>query len=116
MFSNFPLASNCELIASRSHSVLILGANGYIGGAVARALRREGHTVYGLVRTPGTLPLSFLDFLIALSTAQLSSTLPSFSNSLIPYRSGKNSKGVRDHSSDGTATGYGSVGAYSRDV
>jgi len=30
--------------------VLVTGANGYIGGAVCEALRRNGHIVYGLVR------------------------------------------------------------------
>eukprot|EP01126_Amoeba_proteus_P033117 TRINITY_DN3243_c0_g1_i2.p1 TRINITY_DN3243_c0_g1~~TRINITY_DN3243_c0_g1_i2.p1 ORF type:complete len:303 (+),score=48.93 TRINITY_DN3243_c0_g1_i2:191-1099(+) len=32
-------------------NVLILGASGYIGSAVATALRNEGHKVYGLVRS-----------------------------------------------------------------
>jgi nucleoside-diphosphate-sugar epimerase len=35
----------------RGTSVLVLGATGYIGRAIAGALRREGHTVYGLVRS-----------------------------------------------------------------
>jgi len=30
--------------------VLVTGANGLIGGGVALALRRAGHTVYGLIR------------------------------------------------------------------
>jgi len=30
--------------------VLVIGANGYIGSAVCEALRRNGHTVYGLIR------------------------------------------------------------------
>jgi len=30
--------------------VLVTGANGYIGGAVAQALRRAGHVVYALIR------------------------------------------------------------------
>ncbi|KAL6068134.1 Epimerase domain-containing protein [Balamuthia mandrillaris] len=35
-----------------STSVFVAGANGFIGGAVARAFRREGYRVYGLVRNP----------------------------------------------------------------
>ncbi|MFD7767754.1 NAD-dependent epimerase/dehydratase family protein [Streptomyces sp. NPDC059787] len=35
--------------------VFLTGAGGYIGGAVARRLIREGHTVRGLTRTPGVV-------------------------------------------------------------
>lgn len=31
--------------------VIVTGANGFIGLATAKALRRAGHTVYGLVRS-----------------------------------------------------------------
>jgi len=35
---------------------LVTGANGYIGSAVARAVRRNGHTVYGLIRSEDQAP------------------------------------------------------------
>ncbi|WAL68710.1 NAD-dependent epimerase/dehydratase family protein [Amycolatopsis cynarae] len=35
--------------------VFLTGASGYIGGAVAKRLIREGHTVRGLTRTPGVV-------------------------------------------------------------
>lgn len=37
---------------SRPRSVLVTGANGYIGNAVARAFVRAGWTTFGLVRSP----------------------------------------------------------------
>lgn len=37
---------------SKAKSVLVTGANGYIGNAVARAFVRAGWTTYGLVRNP----------------------------------------------------------------
>ncbi|MCJ1248118.1 hypothetical protein MMC30_005333 [Trapelia coarctata] len=40
--------------SSKIKSVLVTGANGYIGNAVARAFVRAGWTTYGLVRNPQT--------------------------------------------------------------
>lgn len=37
-------------------TVLVTGANGYIGNAVARAFSRAGWTTYGLVRKESFLP------------------------------------------------------------
>jgi len=34
----------------KSLHILVTGANGYIGGETAKCLRRNGHTVYGLIR------------------------------------------------------------------
>ena len=36
--------------------VLVIGATGYIGSVVAGQLRREGHQVVALLRTPRSLP------------------------------------------------------------
>lgn len=41
--------------------ILITGASGYIGHAVARAFRAKGHTVYGLVRSEGDAHLLSLE-------------------------------------------------------
>ncbi|EED18848.1 hypothetical protein TSTA_125620 [Talaromyces stipitatus ATCC 10500] len=43
-------------MASPSINVLVTGANGYIGNAVARAFVRAGYRTYGLVRQPKALP------------------------------------------------------------
>lgn len=41
--------------SSKTKTVLVTGANGYIGNAVARAFVRAGWTTYGLVRNPQML-------------------------------------------------------------
>ncbi|MCX3059907.1 NAD-dependent epimerase/dehydratase family protein [Streptomyces beihaiensis] len=40
-------------MTGRTRHVLVTGASGYVGGAVARALLAQGHRVTGLVRDPG---------------------------------------------------------------
>lgn len=42
---------------STARSVLVTGANGYIGSAVAHAFVRAGWSVYGLVRSPDHVPV-----------------------------------------------------------
>lgn len=44
-------------LLSTPKSVLVTGANGYIGSAVAHAFVRAGWTVYGLVRSPHHVPV-----------------------------------------------------------
>ncbi|MEU7473539.1 NAD-dependent epimerase/dehydratase family protein [Streptomyces sp. NPDC044984] len=57
--------------------VFLTGASGYIGGAVARRLTREGHTVRGLTRTPGVV-----DALAAAGTAGLGPGRLSFTRTI----------------------------------
>ncbi|KAL2209787.1 putative NAD dependent epimerase/dehydratase [Sarocladium strictum] len=45
-------------------TVLVTGANGYIGNAVARAFTREGWTTYGLIRTSSSAQSLKLDEII----------------------------------------------------
>lgn len=41
----------------QSQTVLLTGANGFIGQAVARAFRSAGFITYGLVRSPPSVPI-----------------------------------------------------------
>ena len=74
--------------AQNPKSVLVTGANGYIGNAVARAFVRAGWTTYGLVRNQESR--------ISLKTAEIISILGSASDKAFVERSAKQTKFVFD--------------------